>query len=167
MSDEKKDILKQMKQQRSETRKQVKQDVADTMPQNTNRERMKAAMKTDLVPMVKMTDEERDLYDSIANYLCDTGLVASVDTIPLSMLVHAMLLYNTAYERVREAGFTHMPVGTNGAVAPTEDYLTMKTERKAVMDLFKDMGFDGKTRLKIFAVMAGLAEDKDDQDPFE
>lgn len=161
-----KDLIKSMKKQRSESRKEIKQDVADSMPQNTNRERMKAAMKTDLVPMVKLSDEERVLYDNIANYLCETGLVATVDTIPLTMLVHSMLLYTNAKMCINSVEDAMAPIGNNGAMTPSAAYLIMKTERKAVMDLFKDMGFDGKTRLKMFAVMAGLAEDQEDEDPF-
>jgi len=164
---DKKEIMRKMRDSRKEARQDIKKEVAKTIDAPTQRERMVAANASSMVPTLKLNDNEKALYDAIATHLEKTGMLATVDTVPLTMLAQSMLLYGQAKSLINDVEDAMAPVGTNGAMTPSGAYLVMKTERKAVMDLFKDLGLDGKTRLKLWADMTRIADgnDNDEVDP--
>lgn len=162
MDNDKKKALDALRQGKRSGREEVKKEVAKSMDAPTKRERLVAANQSDLVPTLALTDGERQLYDVIALHLEKTGMLATVDTIPLTMLAQSMFLYGQAKSAIDSVDAAITYIGTNGSPALTGEYMVMKTERKAVMDLFKDLGLDGKTRLKLFAEIANLTKGNED-----
>lgn len=167
MEDEKSKALDSLRAGKRNGRDKVKEDVAKDMDLPTKRERLVAANASGLVPTLALSDDERQLYDTIALHLEKTGMLATVDTIPLTMLAQSMFLYGQAKQAIESLDDAITTVGTNGSPTVTGEYMVMKTERKAVMDLFKDLGLDGKTRLKMWSEIASLTADsgEDDRDP--
>lgn len=161
MKDDKKKALDALRKGKRQGREEVKKDVAKHIDAPTSRERLVAASKSDLVPTLGLTDQEKALYNTIALHMEKTGMLATVDTIPLTMLAQSMFLYGQAKSRIDGVDSAITYIGTNGSPALTGEYMVMKTERKATMDLLKDLGLDPKARLKLFAELAGLAS-KDD-----
>ena len=162
MDNEKKKALDALRQGKRSGRDKVKNEVAKSMDGDTKRERLVAANSSDLVPTLALTESERSLYDTIALHMEKTGMLATVDTIPLTMLAQSMFLYGQAKSRIDSVDSAITYIGTNGSPALTGEYMVMKTERKATMDLLKDLGLDPKARIKLFAELAGLASKQED-----
>lgn len=162
MEDDKRRALDALKQGGRSAKKEIKETVAESIDLPTQRQRMAAASKSDLVPKLAMTDSEKQVYNIIVNHLEKTGLLAEVDMIPMTMLAQSLCLYNNAKMLIQDVEDAMAPVGSNGAMTPSAAYLVMKTERKAVTDLLKDLGLDPKSRIKLFSDMVNLLPDDDD-----
>ena len=160
---DKKDIIDSLRKGKREARKEWKNEVAKQSKSTTEESKAVAAKLSDLRPALALSDYEKDIFNTIATHLEMNNMLATVDSIMLTMLARNMFIYSVANDNLK--GFEdYIQVHTNGAISPSAAANLSKQAEDQILKISSKIGLSPADRAKILGSLPPPPE-KDDKDP--
>ncbi len=160
---EKKDVIKSLRQGKRDGRNEWSSEVQKkTKAKTTPETQAVAAALADLRPALALSDYEKEIFDGVATHLENLRMLATVDSVMLTMLARNLFMYKMANENLRSFE-DYVQVHSNGAIAPSAAANISKQAEDQILKLSGKIGLSPADRAKILGSLPKV-EDKPEED---
>ena len=160
---ERKDIINSLRKGKREGRKEWSTDVEKASKSQKTNEIALSAQVADLRPALALSDYEKDIFNTIATHLEANHMLATVDSITLTMLARNLFMYQQANNQLT-CYDDYIQEHTNGAVSPSAAANLSKQAEDQILKLSSKLGLSPADRAKIIGSLPPPPE-KPNDDP--
>lgn len=157
-----KDIINSLRKGKREGRKEWSNEVQKNTKSTTTESRAVAAALADLRPALALSDYEKEIFDGIATHLENLRMLATVDSIMLTMLARNLFMYKMANQNLTTFE-DYLQVHTNGAISPSAAANISKQAEDQILKISTKLGLSPADRAKILGALP-KKEEKPDED---
>lgn len=160
---DKKDVIKSLRSGKRKGRNEWSEEVDKNTTSKSAESQALAARLSDIKPALALSDYEKDIFDTIAVHLENNNLLATVDTIVLTMLARNIFMWKQANDNLISFD-DYIQVHTNGAMSPSAAANISKQAEDMILKLSNKLGLSPADRIKMLGGLPPMP-DKDAEDP--